>query len=196
MNNQIIGLSGTNGAGKDVVGHTLALNHNYLFVSVSDLLREEAKKRGLPQTRENLRTISAEWRRGQGYGVLVDRAYELYKELSDKYDGVVMASLRNAHEADRVHELDGTMVWVDASPEVRYARIQRNIEKRGRIEEDGRTYDQFLAEEAAEMTQPEGSDEALLNMSAVKERCDIIMDNGDDELEKFQLHARRTLGLM
>jgi broad-specificity NMP kinase len=36
----IIGLSGTNGAGKDAAGHTLALKHNYLFVSVTDLLRE------------------------------------------------------------------------------------------------------------------------------------------------------------
>lgn len=196
MNVKIIGLSGTNGAGKDVVGHTLALNHNYLFVSVSDLLREEAKKRGLQPTRENLRTISAEWRRGQGLGVLVDRAYDWYQELNDKYDGLVMASLRNGHEADRVHELGGTMVWVDASPEIRYARIQRNIEKRGRSEEDGRTYEQFLAEEAIEMTPPVGSDEAVLNMSAVKDRCDIIMDNGDDELEKFQLQARKTLGLL
>ena len=107
-----------------------------------------------------------------------------------------MASLRNGHEADRIHELGGTMVWVDASPETRYARIQRNIEKRGRLQEDGKTYEQFLAEEAAEMTPPEGSDEAVLNMNAVKERCDIIMDNGDDELEKFQIEARQTLGLL
>lgn len=196
MNNKIIGLAGTNGAGKDVVGHTLALNDNYLFVSVSDLLREEAKKRGLTPDRENLRTISAEWRRGQGLGVLVDRAYELFQELSDKYDGLIMASLRNGHEADRVHELGGTMVWVDAPVEVRYERIQRNMQKRGRHEEDGKTFEQFQAEEAIEMTAPEGSDEAVLNMSAVKERCDIVMDNGADELELFQFKARQMLGLI
>ncbi len=196
MNIKVIGLSGTNGAGKDVVGHTLALNHNYLFVSVSDLLREEARKRGVLANRENLRTISAEWRRGQGLGVLVDRAYDLYQELNDKYDGLVMASLRNGHEADRVHELGGTMVWVDATPEVRYARIQRNLEKRGRAEEDGRTFEQFLAEEAAEMTPPAGSDEAVLNMGAVRERCDVVLDNGDDALEEFQLEAQKALGLL
>lgn len=196
MNNRIIGLSGTNGAGKDVVGHTLALNHNYLFVSVSDLLREEAKKRGLAPNRENLRTISAEWRRGQGLGVLVDRAYDLYQELSDKYDGLIMASLRNGYEADRVHELGGTMVWVDAPVEVRYARIQLNLEKRGRLEEDGKSFEQFQAEEAIEMTPPEGSDEAVLNMGAVRERCDIIMDNGADEIELFQREACQALGLL
>lgn len=192
---RIIGLSGTNGAGKDVVGHTLALNYNYLFVSVSDLLREEAKKRGVPADREHLRAISAEWRRGQGLGVLVDRAYELFQELTDKYDGLVMASLRNAHEADRVHELGGTMVWVDAESRIRYERIQRNLESRGRAAEDGKTYEQFLAEEAAEMTPPAGSDEAALNMGAVKERCDIFLDNAGDEITEFQASIPERLGL-
>ena len=60
---KIIGLSGTNGSGKDTVGEMLAAQHGYLFVSVSDLLREEARRRNLPVTREVLRTISAEWRR-------------------------------------------------------------------------------------------------------------------------------------
>lgn len=196
ISNKIIGLGGTNGSGKDTVGHTLALKHNYLFVSVSDLLREEAKKRGVPADRENLRTISAEWRRGQGLGVLVDRAYEVYEGLNDKYDGLIMASLRNAHEADRIHELGGTMVWVDAAPRVRYDRIQRNAEERGRLAEDGKTFEQFQAEEAVEMTPPAGSDEAVLNMGAVRERCDIVLDNGDEDLELFQTHAQQKLGLL
>lgn len=196
MNNKIIGLSGTNGSGKDTVGHALALHHNYLFVSVSDLLREEAKKRGQAPDRLALRTISSEWRRGQGLGVLVDRAYELFQELTDKYDGVVMASIRNSYEADRIHELGGTMVWVDADPQVRYERIQRNAQARGRLAEDGKTFEQFQAEEASEMMPPDGSDEAVLNMSAVRERCDVTLGNGDIEIEAFQKSARQTLGLL
>lgn len=195
MHTQIYGLSGTNGAGKDSVGHMLALNHNFLFVSVSDLLREEAHRRGLAPSREVLRTISAEWRRGQGLGVLVDKAYEAYNDLDNKYDGLVMASLRNQHEADRIHELGGKMIWVDADSKVRYERIQRNLEKRGRIAEDGKTYEQFLQEEADEMSPPEGSDEAVLNMGAVKERCDIMLDNGGEELDLFLKHAEQQLGL-
>jgi cytidylate kinase len=60
---KVIGISGTNGSGKDTLGRALSLRHNFLFVSVTDLLREEARRRGLAIERENLRMISAEWRR-------------------------------------------------------------------------------------------------------------------------------------
>src|SRR4051794_38619530 len=101
MSITIIGLSGTNGAGKDAAGHTLALKHNYLFVSVTDLLREEAKRREISVDRENLRMISAEWRRQYGLGVLVDRAYDQFKQLEEEYSGLAISSLRNPAEADR-----------------------------------------------------------------------------------------------
>src|SRR5882724_2080634 len=111
---QIIGLAGTNGSGKDTVGHILAETHGYLFLSVTELLRAEAKRRGQPVEREVLRTISAEWRRESGLGVLVDKVVAEYEKVKDQYRGVAMASLRNPGEADRIHELGGTMVWVDA----------------------------------------------------------------------------------
>lgn len=193
MNNSlhIIGLSGTNGSGKDTVGHMLAERHNYLFVSVTDLLRDEARKRDLPVERENLRAISAEWRRELGLGVLVDRAVKAYEEQTDKYHGVVMASLRNPAEADRIHELGGTMVWVDADAKVRYDRIQSA--NRGRGAEDDKTFEQFVAEEQAEMHA--SGDEATLNMSAVKEKSDITILNNTDSIETFKNDAERALGL-
>lgn len=192
-NIKIIGLSGTNGAGKDVVGHILALKHNFLFVSVSDLLREEAKRREISSGRENLRMISAEWRRKYGYGVLMDQAYNLYKELESKYSGLAVASLRNSHEADRIHELGGVVVWVDASPETRYARIQKNIESRGRSDEDMKTFEEFLVDEEMEMNTPPGGDEANLNMSGVKARSDILLLNDGSDLTEFESFVDQQL---
>jgi cytidylate kinase len=133
---QIIGLSGTNGSGKDAAGLILADKHGYLFISVTELLRNEAKRRGLPVEREVLRTVSAEWRRELGLGVLVDKAVAEYEKDADKDAGVVMASLRNPGEADRIHEFGGTMVWLDADPHVRYERIQANAAHRDRAEEE------------------------------------------------------------
>lgn len=190
---QIIGLSGTNGAGKDTVGEVLAERHNYLFISVTELLREEARRRGLPVEREHLRTISAEWRREQGLGVLVDRAVDAWKATGDKYQGVVMASLRNPYEADRVHELGGSVVWVDADPKVRYERVTAG--DRGRGGEDNKTFEQFLAEQEAEMTPPVGADAAVLNMAAVRDRADINMVNDGADLEAFKQQIVETLGL-
>ncbi len=172
---KIIGISGTNGSGKDTVGLLLAEKFGYYFISVTDLLRAEARHRGLPVEREALRTISAEWRREQGLGVLVNKAIEHYNELPEKYNGLAIASLRNPGEADRVHELGGTVLWLDADPRVRYDRIQANASARDRAEEDNKTFEQFLAEEEAEMHA--SGDSATLDMAAVKERSDLTLVN-------------------
>jgi len=190
---RIIGLAGTNGSGKDTVGQILTDQHGYLFISVTELLRAEALRRNLPVERENLRMISAEWRRQSGLGVLVDKAVAEYEKAAASYKGLVMASLRNPGEADRVHELGGTMVWVDADPRVRYDRIQANAAARGRAGEDNKTFEQFQADEAAEMSQ--SGDEATLNMSAVKSRCDLFLQNDSNDLVGLQMRVKEALGL-
>ncbi len=190
---QIIGISGTNGAGKDTVGHMLADKHGYLFVSITDILRREAERRGLEVNRENLRSISAEWRRESGLGVLVDKAVAEYEAAKDKYQGVAIASLRNPGEADRVHELGGTVLWVDANTRIRYARVQKALAKRGRKDEDNKTLEEFKAEEAAEMNQ--SGDSATLDMTAVKSRSDATVINNDKSQDEFLKSIERILEL-
>lgn len=194
QNLRIIGISGTNGAGKDTVGELLAQRYGYLFISVTELLRDEARRRGLPVEREHLRGISAEWRRAYGLGVLVDRAVETLEAApTGRYKGVVMASLRNPAEADRVHELGGTMLWIDADPKVRYNRVQ--AADRGRGGEDNKTFEEFLEEEAFEMRQQAGADNATLNVSAVKERCDQTIINNDGSVDALANRIETALGL-
>ena len=185
MNLKIIGLAGTNGSGKDTVGLMLAERYGYLCVSVSDLLREEAKKRGLPIEREVLRTISAEWRREHGLGVLVDRAVEAHQQ--GNYPGLVAVPMRNVGEAKRIHELGGTLVWVDADPRIRYDRIF----SRQRSAEDTKSFEEFLAEEEAEM-HPSG-DEATLHLAGVKAICNIFLENNGNDIEKFKDEAEKEL---
>ena len=176
---KLVGIAGTNGSGKDTVGQILAEKYNFLFISVSDLLRNECRHRGLPVERENLRAISAEWRREGGLGVLIDKAIEEFEGQGTRYAGLAVASVRNPGENNRVHELGGTMVWVDADSHVRYNRIQSA--NRGRGTEDTKTYEQFLAEEEAEMHA--SGDAATLDMSTVKNLCDITIRNEGTEAE-------------
>src|ERR1035438_7159327 len=171
MKISLIGLSGTNGSGKDTLGAILAEDYGYLFISVTDLLRNEARKQNLPIEREVLRKISSDWRKESGLGVLVDKALKTFKEQTKSYNGLVISSLRNPGEADRVHELDGKVIWVDASARLRYDRIQKNKEARGRTSEDNKSYETFLEEEKAEMSS-DSNDETKLNMSAVKDKSD------------------------
>ncbi len=184
MTYKLIGISGTNGSGKDTVGHYLAYKHNYLFISVTNLLRAELNQRGLPADRTHLRELSAEWRREFGYGVLVDRAYQEFGPVASKYTGLAIASLRNPYEADRVHELGGSVWWLDADPRIRYDRIQANVDLRHRAEEDNKTYEEFLAEEQAEMHQ--SGDAATLDMGAVKARADVTLVNGGEQLSLLE----------
>jgi cytidylate kinase len=193
MNLQIIGISGTNGSGKDTVGQLLADQYGYLFISVTELLRAEATRRREPVEREVLRTISAEWRRESGLGVLIDKAFAEYELHKDRYSGLAVASLRNPGEADRVHDLGGTVIWVDADAHIRYDRIQINADLRNRVEEDKITFEQFVSEEAAEMHA--SGDAATLDMAAVKERADIFLTNDSTDMDALQAALKTTLQL-
>jgi len=189
----LIGIAGTNGSGKDTLGEILAKNYNFLFISVTDILRDELRRRGLPLSRKYSRELSAEWRRESGLGVLIDRALEIFEKQADKYRGLAIASLRNPGEADRIHELGGKVIWLDALPKIRFERIQINREGRGahRAADDNLTFVQFIADEKAEM-HPSG-DEATLNMSAVRQKSDIFIDNNSKVVESFLKTIEKSL---
>ena len=185
----LYGLAGTNGSGKDSLAAFLARKYNFLFVSSSDLLRAEAVKRGLSTERHNLRTISAEWRRESGLGVLVEKAVDYFNEQPEgTYNGLITGSLRNPAEADAIHAHGGKMIWTDADPKIRFARLQ----SRGR-EDDPETYEKFLANEAVEMKH--SGDAATLSVADVKDRCDIFLYNSSASIDEFESVIAQKLGL-
>jgi cytidylate kinase len=191
---KIIGISGTNGSGKDTLGHFLAGTYNYLFISVTDILRGECRRRGISVSRENLRMISAEWRRESGLGVLVDKAVSEYEKVEAEYSGLAIASLRNPGEADRVHELNGLVVWLDSNPKMRYERILSSPTFQStRSDEFPATFEDFLSQEKAEMTH--SGDEATLSMSLVKGKADIVIINDFDDINLFEDKVAGALNL-
>ncbi len=193
MKQNIIGIAGSNGSGKDTAGHILVNQHNFLFVSVTEILRMELRRQGKPVERENMRELSAAWRREFGFGVLIDRAYQEYEyQLKTQgYAGVAIASLRNPHEADSIHELGGVVWWLDADPKIRYERIQANATARQRAEEDTKTFEQFLAEEESEMHTT--GDEATLDMSAVRDKADVFLENAGNSLEELKAEIAKLV---
>jgi len=189
---KIYGIGGTNGSGKDTVGLMLAEDYGFFFVSATDLLRGELRHRKLPIERKNTAALSAEWRREFGFGALIDKAVEEFKKQPKEYKGLVIASLRHPAEADQVHNDGGEVIWVDADQRIRYDRVIKHAHLRNRSGEDDKTFEEFQADEQREM-HPEG-DAATLNMSAVKDRADISIDNNGDDLEAFKKMAKKALG--
>jgi dephospho-CoA kinase len=118
--------------------------------------------------------------------VIVEKGLEMFK--GGDYKGLVVSSLRHPGEADRVHELGGTVLWVDADPKIRYDRVTSN--DRGRVE-DRKTFEEFIAEEEREM-HPTG-DAATLHGAAVKERADLTLMNNGNDIEAFKAEAEKAL---
>jgi cytidylate kinase len=183
---KIIGISGTNGSGKDSLGHMLAQRRGWLFISVTDILRDELKRRGLAIERENLRALSAEWHKQYGADALTDLAVKIFESQQNQYKGLAVASLRRPGEADRIHELGGKVVWADADPKVRYNRVS----KRARSAEDTKSFEEFLSDEKLEMF---GGPGHTLNMSQVKDRADFFIENDSNNIEDFYAKAEEAL---
>lgn len=188
---KIFGHSGTNGAGKDTIADMLAEKHNFFVASATDMLADGLREKGWPVDREHKAKLSAKWRRQYGMGAVVDKAWEAYQKVKDQYDGFIVGSLRHPGEADRIHELGGHVIWVDADPKVRYQRVTGGPARANKGAEDTVTYEEFLAQQEREMT-PVG-DEATLNIAGVKEKSDIFLENNGDDIEAFKAQAEKQL---
>lgn len=183
---QIIGVAGTNGAGKDVLCELLVERQNYHFHSVSDLLREELRRQGKEINRDNMSTLSKQWRNESGDdAVMFTKAIERFIAEKDAkgYGGVALVSVRHPGESERIHEYGGVTVWVDADRRTRYERIANG--SRDRVE-DMVSYEQFAADEEREMNPPADAPAGTLNMAAVRDSADIRIDNNFSSLGEYK----------
>lgn len=127
MKEVIVGLVGYHASGKGTVADTLEEQFGFYKTSLSDRIREEARKRGESLERESLRVIGNDLREKEGPDVLVKRTMEIVE--AGGYKRVVIDSVRNPAEVKAIKELGGEIVAVLASLEMRLKWIQ----ERGRM---------------------------------------------------------------
>jgi dCMP deaminase len=169
----IIGLTGRNAAGKGAAAEFLK-SKGFTFHSLSDVIREEVKRRGLELTRDALIATGRELRAHHGTGYLAERVLERL-EPGINY---VIDSFRHEDEVAVFRKAsDFHLLAVRAAPEIRFERIKA----RGR-ESDPRTLEEFQRIEQAESSslQQEGQ-----NLTATEAVADQTLDN-DGTPAEFQ----------
>lgn len=138
----VIGLTGTNGAGKTVVCEYLK-TRGFYYHSLSDEIREELERRHQPPTRENLIETGNQLRRSFGASVLAERV----KAKFEPGRNYAVDSVRNPSEVEALRRLpDFHLLHVDAPAEIRYARVRERGDARVPA-----TFEEFIAQEQREM---------------------------------------------
>jgi len=141
----IIGITGKNASGKTEVANFFR-EKGFSYYSLSDVVREEAKKKKLEPTRQNLINLGVELRKNLGNGATAIL-------LKDKLKGnVVVDSVRSIGEIEELRKSGNFfLIGIDASVELRFKRAKA----RGRIG-DGISLEEFKSLEKKEEDNKEG----------------------------------------
>jgi dephospho-CoA kinase len=163
----IIGITGTDGAGKGTVVAYLVKRYGYTHYSSRDLIVAEIERQGLPVDRNQMRLTANALRAEYGNAVIVEKALE--KASAEGKQRIVIESIRALDEAVFLTNAGGILLAVDADPHVRYERVQAR-----RSASDQVTFEQFLAHEALEKNDP---DPHGMQKAKVMERADYVINN-------------------
>lgn len=118
----VVGLAGMPGAGKSVVVN-VARASGYGVVVMGDEVREEAQRRGLEPTPENLGRIMLELRRLEGEAVIARRC--ISKILGKTESKIIVDGVRSLAEVEEFkrHFPKFTLIAVHSSSETRFKRL-------------------------------------------------------------------------
>lgn len=161
----MIGLTGPNASGKGEVACYLR-GRGFASHSLSDIVREEALRRGLPPEREHLIAVGNTLRAARGPGVLAELILPRLGTLD------VVDSIRNPAEVAVLRTLPHFLLaGVRAPLELRFERCRR----RGRPG-DPSTLDEFRVRELQE----QGARPTDQQLDATFRLADVVVDNDGD----------------
>lgn len=169
---RIMGVSGLAGSGKSFVSE-LASKRGAMIISMGDIIREEAKKRGesTGETAENLR-------KEHGQYIVAELTVKKIKKLLDEGldSSIVVEGIRSPHEVNLFKESfsDFIILSIFANQEIRFERI-----KARKREDDATDFDEFKIREDRELNFGIGdvvslSDKIIINESDLDSYCNEI----------------------
>lgn len=148
----ILGLTGTNGAGKTVAAEHLR-RKGFQFCSLSDVIREELATRDLPPNRENLIAEGNRLRAQFGPAILAHRISRRFRPDRN----YVVDSIRSPHEVRALREGGAFyLLHLDAPRELRYQRVRNRGGDRVPA-----SFEEFVEQEERELASSDNSHQQL-----------------------------------
>jgi dephospho-CoA kinase len=174
---RLIGLTGTNGAGKGEAAAFFA-KHGYAYFSLSDVIREKLVEGRLEPSRDNLIRTGNDLRKDGGPDILA-------RLVMTKVRGkAVIDSIRNAAEIAYLKKHEGFILLAfDAPAALRFERVF----KRGR-DESARTLEEFIRKENEERSR----DAAAQQLDACLALADLTICN-EGSLEELHRQLEEIL---
>ncbi|XKT74527.1 MAG: AAA family ATPase [Patescibacteria group bacterium UBA2163] len=165
----IIGVTGTDGAGKGTVVDYLVKEKGFAHYHARALLIEEIEKRSLPNDRVHMRLVANDLRAQHGNDYVVRFFLDRAEKTGDTK--IAIDSLRTVAEAQTLQDAGGILLAVDADQALRYERVQAR-----RSSSDQVSFEQFKEHEALENNDP---DPHGMQKTQVITMADyVLMNNG------------------
>lgn len=174
---KVIGIVGMPGSGKSVAAE-VARSEGIPVVSMGDIIREVARKRGIPPSPENIGMLMIKIREEEGEDAIARRC--IPKINAEKNEIVVVEGVRSLAEIKTFRENypDFKLIGVHASPKTRLKRLT----SRGR-EDDPKSIEHFVERDERELRVGLGAALALADY--------MIVNEGD--IEEFKMRIRELL---
>jgi dephospho-CoA kinase len=177
MQKKVFGLVGPIASGKGTVAKILE-EKGYRIYSLSDVLKDEVKKRGLEVTRLNCNIVSNDLRGSLGADILARRTAEIVKNEDPEY--VVIDAIRNPKEIEFLREeFDIKIIGVIADQKKRFEMFR----SRGTYKDELQTFEEFRKFDDLELKQ-EG--EHKQQTKACLDMAEITIENNGTVEELLQ----------
>ena len=181
----IIGVTGTNGAGKGTVVEYLVQEKGFRHYSARALFVEEVRRRGLPVDRDTITNTANELRAQHGPAYAMETL--IAQAQADGGDAVI-ESVRTLGEFEALKRAGGKLIAVDTDPSIRYERVVLRGSETDKID-----FDTFIAQEQRELRSDDPNKQNLLGVVALADHR--IQNNGTVEELRQQVERIFAEGL-